>query len=58
MSSNVGIFQCSSCGFMEDDFSFFQILSCEEDVICVGCYDSYIGECDTVKEESDGLLQD
>ena len=58
MNSNMGIFQCSSCGFMEDDFSYFHILSCEEDEICVGCYDNYIGECDTVKEESDGLLQD
>ena len=57
MSSNVGIFQCSSCGFMEDDFSFFYVLSCEEDVICVGCYDNYQGECDTLKEEEDGLLQ-
>lgn len=56
MNSNMGIFQCSSCGFMEDDFSYFHILSCEEDVICVGCYDNYVGECDTVKEESDGLL--
>ena len=57
MGSNVGIFQCSSCGFMEDDFSFFHVLSCEEDVICVGCYDNYQGECDTLKEEEDGLLQ-
>lgn len=56
MNSNMGIFQCSSCGFMEDDFSYFHILSCEDDIICVGCYDNFTGECDTVKEESDGLL--
>ena len=53
-----GLFQCSACGFVEDDFSYFYILTCEDDVICAGCYDNYIGECDTVKEESDGLLQD
>lgn len=51
-----GLFQCSACGFVEDDFAYFYILNCEDDVICAGCYNNYIGECDTVKEESDGLL--
>ena len=51
MSSSHGIFQCSACGFMEDDFSYFHILSCEEDVVCAGCYDNYIGECDTILVE-------
>lgn len=41
---------------MEDDFSYFYVMSCEEDVICSGCYDNYKGECDTMKEEDDGLL--
>ncbi len=53
VNSNIGIFQCSVCGFMEDDFSYFHILRCEDDVICVGCYDNYTGESDIYIEDGE-----
>ena len=46
-----GLFQCASCGFMEDDFSYFHLMRCEDELICVGCYDNYLGECDIMVVE-------
>ena len=46
VNSNVGLLQCISCGFMEDDFSYFHLVNSEDEVVCVGCYDKYMDACD------------
>ena len=45
-SSDAGVFQCYICGFMEDDYSYFQYVDSE--LICMGCYENYKAECDTM----------
>ena len=47
-NSDTEMLQCIGCGFMEDDFSYFHIVNYGDDVVCVGCYDKYLDECDTI----------
>ena len=51
-SKYYGEYQCFACGYMDDDFSYFHVLSGEDDLICVGCYDNYLGECDILVEDT------
>ena len=53
VNSNAEVFQCYACGFMEDDFSYFQVLSCEEELICMGCYEKYQDNTDIYIEDGE-----
>ena len=51
-SSDVGIFQCYLCGFIQDDFSYFQVLGDEDELVCIGCYENYQSNSDIyIKDE-------
>ena len=48
VNSDAGAFQCYICGFMENDYSYFQYVDIESELICMGCYENYKAECDTM----------
>ena len=54
VNSDIGIFQCYLCDFRENDISYFHILSSEEELICIGCYENYQADCDVLIYKEDG----
>ena len=52
MSSDAGVFQCYLCDFIQNDFSFFQVLGDEDELVCIGCYEKYQTDSDIyIKDE-------
>ena len=52
---NSGEYQCFACGYMDDDYSFFTVVnaSTTPDLMCVGCHENYLSDCDTVEDGDD-----
>ena len=52
-------YQCFVCGYMDADFSFFTVVNREE-LMCIGCHEKYLMDCDTYKEDGEqyGLLSE
>ena len=40
---------------MDDDYSFFTVVnaSTTPDLMCVGCHENYLSDCDTVEDGDD-----